>query len=300
MARKHPFFRWIGLGITLLLATANATAQSEQGSRSETQAQQEKQEPEEPFGLGADAQEQSPQPAGPTLEERRAIEELLQEPNVQKRLQLALAFLDNYPESQYRGRAYATAAEAYRMQNDYREAIESGERALELAPRDAVTMIVVADSLVESARRTRNDYQERLARAEDYATRALELLPEIFAGMVRRPEVPEEEYQRQQHYIEAQARAALGFVYLRQEAYEQAEQQLKQAVELSGERPNRHDFLRLGFAHVRQREWQEARDVFRQCVERVGEEAGNCQQQLDRMENILERKAAAQAPGSQE
>ncbi|MFQ5723592.1 MAG: hypothetical protein ACE5G6_03795 [Terriglobia bacterium] len=287
------------LGLALMVAGAAAQPQQEEQKPEEQQQQEQpQQEQPQPFGFDLGTQEQQP-PVGPTPDEQLAIEELMREDDAQKRLDLALQFLENYPESVFRGRAYATAAEAYRIDNNYAQAIEYGERALELSPQDAVTMIIVADSLVESSVPTREDYQDQLARAQDYAARALEILPELFAGMEHRPEVPEEEYQRQEDYVEAQAHAVLGYVYFRQRAYEQAEAELKESIRLTPDRPNPMDFLRLGYAHVRQREYQEARDVFQQCVQVIGEQARSCQQQLERMEVILERQAS-RSGGSRE
>ncbi len=293
---KNGIFIVTSLTLALALTVAGAAAQPQQEEQ-KPEEQQQQQEPT-PFGFDLGTQEQQP-PAGPTPEEQLAIEELMRADNAQERLDLALQFLENYPESVFRGRAYATAAEAYRMINDYARAIEYGERALELSPQDAVTMIIVADSLVESSLPTRENYQDQLARAQDYVARALEILPELFAAMEHRPEVPEEEYLRQQNYVEAQAHAVLGYVYYRQRAYEQAEAELKQSIRLAPDRPNPMDFFRLGYTHVRQREYQEARDVFQQCVELMGERARGCQQQLERMEVILERQAS-RSGGSRE
>ncbi|MEE9234152.1 MAG: tetratricopeptide repeat protein [Candidatus Acidoferrales bacterium] len=293
---KNGIFIVTSLTLALALTVAGAAAQPQQEEQ-KPEEQQQQQEPT-PFGFDLGTQEQQP-PAGPTPEEQLAIEELMRADNAQERLDLALQFLENYPESVFRGRAYATAAEAYRMINDYAQAIEYGERALELSPQDAVTMIIVADSLVESSLPTRENYQDQLARAQDYVARALEILPELFAAMEHRPEVPEEEYLRQQNYVEAQAHAVLGYVYYRQRAYEQAEAELKQSIRLAPDRPNPMDFFRLGYTHVRQREYQEARDVFQQCVELMGERARGCQQQLERMEVILERQAS-RSGGSRE
>lgn len=299
---RHLIFQLALLSLGILLGTRGGVAQPEPKAEPKEQKQEERngEEQGQIVGFGAGSQERPPQAAQPAREERRAIEEVLQEQDTQKRLELALAFLEDFPESPYRGRAYATAAEAYRMKNKYAQAVEYGEHALEVSPQDAITMIIVADSLLEGARRTRDDYSERLIKAEEYAQRALELLPDLFAGMRRRPDVPEEEYLRQERYIEAQAHAVLGFAYLRRQEYERAEQELKQAIELVPERANPYDFLRLGFVHVRQQEWKEAREVFARCIESVGPQARNCQQQLERVEKILEQTAEVESPGSGE
>ncbi|MFQ5694799.1 MAG: tetratricopeptide repeat protein [Terriglobia bacterium] len=245
-------------------------------------AQEEEKKPPAP-GLGAAAP-----PAQPTAAETAALQQIMQMRDPAQILELVDQFLAQYPESLYRSRVYAAAANAYRLQNKFDQAIELGEQAIEISPQDGFTMILVADSLSESARPGRDDYQDRLGRAVDYAQRALAVLPEMFRAIERRPEVPEEEYTRQQNYIKAQPHATLGYVHLRRREYEEAIAELRQAVELNELRPNAADYERLGVAYMRKKDYQPAKTALERCYEIGGEGFANCKKRLAQVERLIE------------
>lgn len=260
---KKP--RWLGFIVLLLLAARPVEAQLQQQT---------------PAGSG---------------EEEQAILKIVNTTEPQQRLALIESFLAKYPDSPRRSRAYAAAAEACLKQNDHTKVIEYGERALELSPKDAFTMILVATSLTESARPVDVDFQEKLNRAEEYARRALSILPELFdpANMKRRPEVPEEEYTRQRHYAEALAHGTLGFVFLQRRQYAEAKGELKQAIELH---PNGWDYFRLGVAHQMLREWKDAETAYRQCIEVDNGAKSRCEPQLAKVQSILRAQETLKQP----
>lgn len=221
-------------------------------------------------------------------EEQALLMKVLQARDPQERVTLAEEFLAKYAESPLRAQAYAAAAEAYEMQNNFDKAVEYGEKALELSPRFAGAMILVADALALGALPTQLDYEQRLTKAEDYARRALEILPEMLATRPRRPDVPEEQYELQKKYFEAQPHAVLGLVYLRRNQSQQAEEELKLATELNQMRPEAVDFQRLGIAHLRQREYADAVTAFERCVELGGPATADCRRRADDAQRRLQ------------
>ncbi|MFQ5777738.1 MAG: tetratricopeptide repeat protein [Terriglobia bacterium] len=257
-----------GLMVVLLAfwALAGATAQ-------------EKQEPQEPQPFGQQTQ-------GPG-DERADLQKIMQAGSPRQRLALIEKFLEQYPDSQYLGLAYSAAAQAYRRQNKFAQAVKYGEMALELSPNDVFSLILVADSLAESALPTQDDFQEKLTRAEDFARRALEVMPDLFANMPRRPEVPEEEYEKEMKMLEAQPHATLGFIHLRRNQFGEAETELQQAIELTQPSPNAHDYERLGIVEMRQKKYKDAGAAFQRCIEIDTSAATSCRKRLERIERIL-------------
>ncbi|MGH9779426.1 MAG: hypothetical protein ACRD5I_13540 [Candidatus Acidiferrales bacterium] len=230
----------------------------------------------------------------PSPEEVDAYTKIATSRNPDERLVMVQDFLTKYPESQLKGRVFASAAEAYRMQNKHAQVIEYGEKAIEDSQgRDAFTMLIVADSLAESALPIHSDYKEKLAKAEEHARRALEVLPELFASMQRRPEVPEEEYARQQRRVEGLGHAILGNVHFRRQEHAKAVEELTKAVETDGYQPDGVDFQRLGFAHLRQQQLKEAEGAFQKCVDLGGSAGTDCQQ---RLAQVRERLGAEEKP----
>lgn len=236
----------------------------------------------------------------PPAEEQAALQNILQTSDPQQRVALVEEFLAKYPDSLLRMPVYAAGAEAYQVQRNFEKAIEYGERALELNPRYAGALLLVADSLALSAVPTQLDYQQRLTRAENYVQQALEVLPDMLATMPRRPETPEEEFDRQRKYFEAQPHAILGFVYLRRNENGKAEEELKLATDLNQWRPDPVDFQRLGYAHLRQKEYAEAESAFRRCVELGGPAGSDCQRRADQAQQMLKTQAPPEAPKPQE
>ena len=226
--------------------------------------------------------------------EMAAFQVLVETRDPQQRLALVRQFLASYPKSSFRNRTYAAGAEAYRMQGNFDQAVEYGEKALELSGRDPLVLILLADALAEGAVSTVPDAQQRLSRAEEYARQALGLLPDMFAAAPQPPNVPSEQFRMQREYIEAQPHATLGFIYLRRQDYARAEEELKQATALNRIKPNAVDFLRLGFAHMRQEEWVDAKAAFDRCREIGGSAAATAQQQLEEVAKKLQEQGDTQ------
>lgn len=251
------------------------------------QAQQQQQQQQQPPPSGAAMNQPGP-------EEIEAYSKIATSKSADERLVLVQEFLTKYPESLLKGRVYASAAEAYRIQNKHAQVIEYGEKAIEDSQgRDAFTMLIVADSLAESSLPIHADFKEKLARAEQHVTRALEVLPELFASMQRRPGVPEEEYARQQRRVEALGHAILGNVYVRRQEHAKAVAELTKAIETEGYQADGVDFQRLGFAHLRQQHLKEAEAAFQKCIDSGGSAGADCQQ---RLEQVRQRMAEQEKP----
>lgn len=233
-------------------------------------------------------------PAQSSPKEMAAFQALAQTRDPQQRLALVRQFLASYPESSLRSRTYAAGAEAYRMQGNFDQAVEYGEKALELSGRDPLVLILLADALAEGAVSTAPDAQQRLSRAEEYARQALGFLPDMLAAAPQPPDMPSEQFRMQWKYIEAQPHATLGFIYLRRQDYARAEEELKQATALNRIKPNAVDFLRLGFAHMRQEEWVEAKAALERCREIGGSAAATAQQQLEEVAKKLQEQEDTQ------
>jgi len=249
--------------------------------------------------LAAAAQQRAPgtQPAQPTVNpEIEAVQTILQMNDPQQRLTLVDQFLAEYPASQFRGTVLLAAAEAHRMQNDYDQAVEYGERALAINPRDAISLILVADSLSEGTHPNQADYEKKLNKAEEYSRRALAILPELFASVPHRPDVPEEQYKLRENYMEAQVHATLGFVYYRRKKFDDAEKELKLATDMNQLRPNAADYERLGVVQLEQKKYQEAKANFQRCQELGGVAFETCAKRIERVDKMLGTEPAPTPP----
>ncbi|OFV83747.1 MAG: hypothetical protein A3D93_01045 [Acidobacteria bacterium RIFCSPHIGHO2_12_FULL_67_30] len=277
--RKH-------IAVVLLLLLAGVEAWSQPQAQSDQQRQEKK--PSTQFGQQQSSQFGMPAAGPPTAEEKAAAQKITESTDLQERLALVEQFLAKWPQSGLRSDVYAAASEAYRIQRNYDKAVEYGQLALDLNPRHPSALMTVADSLAEGAVSVQPDYQEKLARAEEYCRRALEVLQEVFAKAGPRPDMPEEEYKVQQKYFEAQPHATLGYIYLRQNDYPRAIEELKVATELNQYRPDAMDFLRLGVAQFRAKQYAEAEASLQRCVEIGGPAGETAQRQLVSVRRLLQ------------
>ncbi len=260
----------------LLCAVPSLSAQAQQGQQSQEQPKLEDVRPQ----------------TNPELE---AVQQILQTNDPKTRVTLTESFLSQYPESPYRRNVFVAVSGAYRILENFEKAIEFGEKALELDPRDPVTLLIVSDSLSEGSKPEMENYEMRLSRAEDYSRRSLTLLPEVFAALPRRPEVPEEQYRLQEQYLEAQAHATLGYIHYRRKNLADAEQELRMAIELNQYSPNPADFERLGVVQAEQRKLEDARTAFQRCVE-IGDAQfkSTCGRRLEMLDQAAQPQAKPQ------
>jgi tetratricopeptide (TPR) repeat protein len=213
--------------------------------------------------------EETPTQAAPPLvspEERAAMQQIEEtgKVNLEQALTLVEEFLTKYPQSPLRSRAYAAGSAAQRGLGRLPQAIEYAEKGLELAPEDAFLIIQLADALVESANPREPGFRGKLDRSETYARRALELLPPLLSSMPQRPEIPPEEYTRQQNYVQSLPHSILGTVAFKRGQYSQAIEEFKQSTDLNPSNPD--DFLRMGESQRLARDWAGAKASFERCL----------------------------------
>lgn len=245
-------------------------------------------------------QQQPATPPPPAVSDATVIQDILQTSDPVERLAKVEKFLTDYPQSAYRGHALLAAAEAHRLQNNFAKAIEYGDRALELNPRNAIALILVADALSEGSQASQPDFPEKMLKAEDYSRKALTMLPELFASQQRNPNVPVEQYKLQEDYIEAQVHATLGYIYYRRNEFPAAEEELRMATDMNQLRPNSADFERLGLVQVQEKKYDLARISFQRCIEAGGVSAETCQRRLELLDKIIQQEQPKQEPKPQE
>lgn len=253
-------------------------------------------------GLAAQQQQQAqPQPQGPaqapvTPEQSQALQTIQQTVNAQQRVTLVEQFFERWPNTAYTLDLYRLASHTYRQLNNYAKTIEYAEKAIGLNPQDAPSLMLAADALAEGTLRTQPDFNDKLARAEQYARKAIEALPQYFAAVPQPPGMTAEEYDAQKKLIEAQPHATLGYIHLLRNENALAEAELVKAVDLGQSQPNPIDLLRLGRAYMFQQKYEQAVDVFRKAVALGGAFYETARQHLQVAEEALGPKATTPAP----
>ena len=240
------------------------------------------------LAVTAPGQEESAPPQEPGPDPQiEAAQNVLQPRNPEQQIELADQFIQDYPDSPHLSRIYMAAADAHRRLSHFDQAVEYGKKSIELEPGNIISLLVVCDSLSEGAKEGDAGYEERLSEAEEYSQRALSLLPEYGQSIPRRPDMPEEQYKLQEQFLEAQARATLGYIYLRRKQFAEAERELTLAIELNQLQPSAADFERLGVVQVEQQKYQEASQSFLRCSEIGGASFSTCERRLQMVKESL-------------
>ena len=86
-------------------------------------------------------------------------------------------FLKKYPESRYRPAVYSALVFAYIQTNNLDKAFDIGDKEVALKPDDAQTMAVLSQTIPRAMNANTQEPQKRLAKAETYAKRAIEITP---------------------------------------------------------------------------------------------------------------------------
>lgn len=245
----------------------------------------------------------APEQAAVEAEQRQELQAILGTTNPEEQAARIEKFLQNYPENPQVWRLCQMASQAFRQLNNYEKAVEYGERAIALKPQDPIAHILVADSLVaegSSPNPNQPDY-EKLARAEKYARKALELLPAYFAAWKPSPSLTLEEVEVRKKLTEAEPHATLGYIHLMRRQNALAEAELLQATELAQSQPKASDFLRLGLAYYFQKKYERAVAAFRKTVAMGGPLFETAQFYLEVAEkDLAKNQSAAPAPAKSE
>jgi tetratricopeptide (TPR) repeat protein len=163
-------------------------------------------------------------------------------------------FAAKYPKSPLLTNVYAFEAGAYRQKNDAVNVVKYGEKSLDLDPKNLMTLLMVSNILPQPVMMdniTDAEKEKRLAKAEDYAKKALEEIGQL----PKQPKETDAAYQKRQNEIAGQAYSSLGMVHLErsemslvgldQGELAKAEASYKSAIAKS-DPPEATDYYRLG------------------------------------------------------
>jgi tetratricopeptide (TPR) repeat protein len=196
------------------------------------------------------------QPEGQSPEESAAVRKFLAEQNPDEQIRLVEDFLLAFPSSRFKEYAFQAAMQAYQVKNDYARVLTYGELALQENEENLTALLVLASAIPEAMDRNDEDSEEKLAEAERYANRSLQVL----TRMAPPPRMTPEEWAKARKGAEATAHASLGLIALIRSDFARAEVELREA-ELLSSRPDPILLYRLGLSYAFQKEYEAAIEV---------------------------------------
>ena len=213
------------------------------------------------------------QPNFKSQEEINAFIAVQNAASVQDRAAAGAAFLASYPDSEAGGLAAYMTMLSYQQLNDFDNMLLYGDMVLEHNPAPGVmagTLISLAGAIPTRTREFDLDKEEKLAKAEDYAKRAMALIPTL-AKMD--PNMTDDEWLVTRKEFMSQCHEALGSVSFKREDFAAAEGSFRKALEMS-EQPVPFTLYNLAQALSKQGKKEEAAQVANQCTELGGFQGG--------------------------
>ena len=206
------------------------------------------------------------EPSAPPVsaEEDAAIKTFEQTKNddLAKKNQMAEDFLTKYPQSRYRTEIYAWQVQYYRSMGETEKMEATADKQLALFPNDPQTLAVVGATLPRAMNASTPEPAKRLAKAEQYCQKALELLPTI-----AKPEgMTDDVFQNAKDQAAAMAYGGLGTVDFRRGKYADAIPNLEKSVRMDPQ-PDPVNYYLLGFCNQKTSHYDDAVAAYTKCAQ---------------------------------
>ena len=209
------------------------------------------------------------QPQMKTEEEYNAYLAVQQAATVEERTAAGADFLQNYPDSDVKDIVSYITMLAYQQLNDFENMLLYGEIIVDSKENPGIVagaLIAMAGAIPNRTREFDLDRDEKLSKAEDYAKRAMSMIPTLPKND---PNMTDDEWLMTKKEFMGQCHEALGVVGLQREEFQAAEASLRKAIDMSSE-PIAFTMYSLSMALSKQDKNDEALSYANQCIEAGG------------------------------
>jgi tetratricopeptide (TPR) repeat protein len=208
--------------------------------------------------------------------------------DIAKKDQLGEDFLQKYPQSRYRPEVYSMLVRGYLSQGQIEKMETVGDKEIELNPNDAQTLAIVGSTLPRVMNASTPDPQKRLDKAEQYAKKALEVLPTL----VKPAELSDAEFLRAKDQTSALAYSGLGLVAFRRQRFAEAIPNFEQAAKLDPV-PDPVNFYLLGISNEKTSHFEDAVNAFTKCAAVPGGLQATCKTGADEAKKMATTQLSA-------
>jgi len=281
----------------LIMATSLVAAAGILAQTPNSQTQQQQQQPV--AGAPSTDKQGQPQAAPLTLEpaappvnaeEDAALKAFREMKNddLAKKEQAAEDFLTKYPQSRYRPEIYSFQVQYFRSKGDTDKMEATADKQLALFPNDPQTLAVVGSTLPRAMNASTPDPGKRLAKAEQYCQKALEILPTI-----AKPEgVPDDVFQRAKDQTAALAYGGLGTVDFRRGKYADAIPNFEKAVRIDPE-PDPVNYYLLAYCNQKTSHFDDAVSAYTKCAAIPSGMQATCSQAAEEAKKLAATQLSA-------
>jgi len=198
-----------------------------------------------------------------------------------KKNELALDFLQKYTQSRYRGTIYSWQVRYYFSKGQIDQMEVAADKELELIPNDAQTLAIVGSALPRAMNANTPDPQKRLAKAEQFSQKSLDLLP----AMAKPEGMTDEQFLRAKNMTSALAYSGLGLVAFRRGKFADAIPHFEKSVQLDPQ-PDPVNYYLLGICNEKTSHFDEAATDFSKCSDIPGGLQATCKQNIDEAKKL--------------
>ncbi len=227
-----------------------------------------------------------------------AYQKFMAETNPDQQIRMIEDFLLQYPNSELKEYAYQSATQAYQAKNDYNKVLTYGELTLAENQNNLVALLILSAAIPERTAKADIDRESKLTEAEQYATRALEVLSKMPMPANMTPE----QWVQVKKDAESTPHGALGMIALIRDDYPKAESEFKMATEMAA-KPDPITLYRLGICYSFEKKYDPAlqaldRSASSGGVKIAGPDGATRDLVAEAKSFVMKAKAAAETPVS--
>jgi tetratricopeptide (TPR) repeat protein len=197
------------------------------------------------------------QPQPKSKEEQDAVIPMfqaMQGPDADAKIKACDAFLQKFPNSEFKSVALFFLTLSYQDKGDYDKTIVYGEATLKAEPDNYQAMLLLSRVIGVRVRENDLDKEEKLTTAEKYASQALEALK---TAPRPNPSIPDAQWEMAKLDLSSQAYEAFAIIALARNKTDVAIEQFKKALATTPA-PDPATFVRLGNAQAKAGKFDEA------------------------------------------
>lgn len=170
------------------------------------------------------------QPQAKTQEELDVLMEIEDATDPDERIGAIHKLLTNFKDTEFKEFANLMMMLSYQAKNDFEMMVLYGERTLELNPDNIDTLVSLSYAIPARTGEFDLDKDEKLAKAEDFAKRALLAIPTLENP---NPDLSADAWLIAKKDFMSQAHDSLGLVALKRKDYQAAEKSLRQSLQVA-------------------------------------------------------------------
>jgi tetratricopeptide (TPR) repeat protein len=201
-------------------------------------------------------------PAPKTQKELDALKAWQGATDPDERIKAIENVLTNFVDTEFKIALLEDALQLEQRKRDFAQVVFYGERLLEADPKNAFALVTLAGETARHVREFDLDKEEKLTKADKYASAALEAAKTMPKP---RPDITDQQWEGARKDMQAQAYEAMGQIALLRKKYDESIADYKKALEVQAT-PDPATFVRLGQAYEDSGKFDEATEQFDKAI----------------------------------